>query len=521
MSLATVLSRAVDGLSSPQVSVEVHISAGLPAFALVGLPDTEVKEARDRVRSAIINSGFEFPSSKIIVNLAPADFPKEGGRYDLPIAIGILAASGQIKKQHLSNYEFAGELSLSGDLRNISGALAMILNSEYLKNNKQGKTKTFILPSESANEAALALINAGETLQILAANSLNQVCNFLSGNQELTSPKIPEQFAFSEYPNLTDVLGQPQARRVLEIVAAGRHSLLMSGPPGSGKSMLASRLPSILPPMSINEAQSSAAILSLAGQFKIEQYAKRPFRSPHHTASAVALVGGGNPPRPGEISLAHEGILFLDELPEFPRKVLDTLREPLESKQIHIARAAKQSTFPAKFQLIAAMNPCPCGYLGDSEGRCRCTQDQIRRYTSHLSGPLLDRIDLFVEVPAVSAEVLATSKNGGEPSEVVQQRVCHARNLQMQRQGKTNADLEVAEINEFCQAQTEESALLLLTQASSKLGFSARSWHKIFKLARTIADLDNSQTIHLPHMAEAIQYRRLRSKLTNSMNKNK
>lgn len=521
MSLATVLSRAVDGLSSPQVSVEVHISAGLPAFALVGLPDTEVKEARDRVRSAIINSGFEFPSSKIIVNLAPADLPKEGGRYDLPIAIGVLAASGQLKNKNLSEYEFAGELSLSGDLRNISGALAMILNSEDLIKNTQNKqSRTFILPNESANEAALALINAENNLQILGATSLSQVCNYLSGNQELITPKIPEQFSFAEYPNLTDVLGQPQARRVLEIVAAGRHSLLMSGPPGSGKSMLASRLPGILPPMTTSEAQASAAILSLAGQFKIEQYSKRPFRSPHHTASAVALVGGGNPPRPGEISLAHEGILFLDELPEFPRKVLDTLREPLESKHIHIARAARQSTFPAKFQLIAAMNPCPCGYLGDPEGRCRCTPEQIRRYTSHLSGPLLDRIDLFVEVPAVPSEVMAV-RASGESSQIVQQRVCRARNIQMERQGKTNADLDVAEIKQYCQDKTEESAQLLLAQAGAKLGFSARSWHRIFKIARTIADLDSSEIIHLPHMSEAIQYRRLRDKLANAINKNK
>ena len=369
MALAIAHSRGLDGLNAPPVIVEAHLASGLPSFALVGLPDTEVKEARDRVRAAIINSGFEFPSKRITVNLAPADLPKESGRFDLPIALGILAASHQIPVQALADYEFAGELSLSGELRPIRGALAMALQSE-------GDGKTFILPEDSAREAALT-----GNEKILAARSLLAVCAHLTEHDALpaalatVNPKNCQNFA-----DLAEVRGQTQAKRALEIAAAGQHSLLMVGPPGSGKSMLAARLPGLMPPLAGDAAKASAAVLSLVGQFHPENFSVRPYRQPHHTASAVALVGGGNPPRPGEISLAHQGILFLDELPEFDRKVLESLREPLETGRVHIARAARHAEFPAEFQLIGAMNPCPCGFLGHSNNKCRCTPDQVARY---------------------------------------------------------------------------------------------------------------------------------------------
>ncbi|MGB4066219.1 MAG: YifB family Mg chelatase-like AAA ATPase [Azonexus sp.] len=381
MALAIAHSRGLDGLNAPPVTVEAHLASGLPSFTLVGLPDTEVKEARDRVRAAIVNSGFEFPSKRITVNLAPADLPKESGRFDLPIALGILAASGQIPGKHLADYEFAGELSLSGELRPIRGALAMALQTA-------GHGKQFILPEASAREAALIGSN-----EILSARSLLDVCAHLAERETL-----PQAIATVNRENqpifadLAEVRGQSQAKRALEIAAAGNHSLLMVGPPGSGKSMLAARLPGLMPALQGEAAKSSAAVLSLVGQFRPESFGVRPYRQPHHTASAVALVGGGNPPRPGEISLAHQGILFLDELPEFDRKVLETLREPLESGRVHIARAARQAEFPAEFQLIAAMNPCPCGHHGSSKGKCRCSPDQIARYRGKLSGPFLDRI---------------------------------------------------------------------------------------------------------------------------------
>jgi magnesium chelatase family protein len=368
MALAVAHSRGLDGLNAPPVLVEVHIASGLPSFTLVGLPDTEVKEARDRVRAAILNSGFEFPAKRITVNLAPADLPKESGRFDLAIALGILGASGQTPAKALADYEFAGELSLSGELRPIRGALAMALQTA-------GNGKAFILPEASAREAALTGAD-----NILAANSLLEVCAHLAGQNELLPPAAMACVRPPIYPDLGEVRGQNQAKRALEIAAAGGHSLLMIGPPGSGKSMLAARLPGLMPALEIEAARASAAVLSLAGQFRPEQFGIRPYRQPHHTASAVALVGGGNPPRPGEISLAHQGILFLDEIPEFDRKVLETLREPLESGRIHIARAARHAEFPAEFQLVAAMNPCPCGFHGHNNGKCRCTPDQIARY---------------------------------------------------------------------------------------------------------------------------------------------
>jgi magnesium chelatase family protein len=494
MTLAIAHSRGLDGLNAPPVIVETHLASGLPSFALVGLPDTEVKEARDRVRAAIVNSGFEFPSKRITVNLAPADLPKESGRFDLPIALGILAASGQIPTPALADYEFAGELSLSGELRPIRGALAMALQTG-------DGGKAFILPEESAREAALT----GST-HILAARSLLAVCAHLANRESL-----PTAEAGSSAPHrppiadLAEVRGQAQAKRVLEIAAAGSHSLLMIGPPGSGKSMLAARLPGLMPDLDSAAAQASAAVLSLVGQFQPEAFALRPYRQPHHTASAVALVGGGNPPRPGEISLAHQGILFLDELPEFDRKVLETLREPLESGRIHISRAARHAEFPAEFQLIAAMNPCPCGFHGAQAGKCRCTPDQIARYRGKLSGPFLDRIDLIIEVPALPPDALA-SKADGESSATVRARVDAAQARQAARQHKPNARLTTREVDASCQPDT--AGARLLTQASAQLDLSARAWHRILKVARTIADLAGSDDIRAPHVAEAIQYRR-------------
>lgn len=495
MALAIAHSRGLDGLNAPPVTVEAHLASGLPSFTLVGLPDTEVKEARDRVRAAIVNSGFEFPNKRITVNLAPADLPKESGRFDLPIALGILAASGQIPAKPLADYEFAGELSLSGALRPIRGALAMALQTA-------GHGKHFILPEASAREAALIGSN-----EILAARSLLEVCAHLAERESLPQAiATPASENPPVFPDLSEVRGQAQAKRALEIAAAGNHSLLMVGPPGSGKSMLAARLPGLMPALKGEAAKSSAAVLSLVGQFRPEAFGIRPYRQPHHTASAVALVGGGNPPRPGEISLAHQGILFLDELPEFDRKVLETLREPLESGVVHIARAARQAEFPAEFQLIAAMNPCPCGHHGASNGKCRCSPDQIARYRGKLSGPFLDRIDLIIEVPALLAENLA-GKADGESSACVRARVEEAQNRQFERQQKPNARLSTKEVDTCCQPDATGSKLL--QQATAQLDLSARAWHRILKVARTIADLAASDEIRATHVAEAIQYRRL------------
>ena len=495
MSLAVLYSRALAGMDAPQVTVEVHLANGLPSFTLVGLPEAEVKESRDRVRAALINVGFEFPSRRITVNLAPADLPKESGRFDLPIALGILAASGQIPGNRLGEYEFAGELALTGELRPVRGALAMTYSS-----SRSGRA--FVLPKDNAPEAALV----GDAV-VYPAGNLLEVCAYLSGQGALTAFQDAPASAVPVYPDFSEVKGQIQVKRALEVAAAGRHSLLMAGPPGTGKSMLASRFPGILPNMTEEEALESAALQSVgSGGFKVENWRKRPYRSPHHTASSVALVGGGSNPRPGEISLAHHGVLFLDELPEFDRRVLEVLREPLESGYINISRAARQAEYPAKFQLVAAMNPCPCGYLGHASGKCRCTPDQVNRYRSKISGPLLDRIDIQIEVPSLPQEEL-TRQGQGESSEAIQVRVEIAHQRQLQRQGKPNALLGTKDIDDYC--ETSEESMDLLKRAIAKLNLSARAYHRILKVARTIADLEGAEVIATAHVAEAVQYRRL------------
>lgn len=504
MSLALVQSRALLGLDAAAVTVEVHLANGLPSFTLVGLAEVEVKEARERVRCAIQNAGLEFPHNKrITVNLAPADLPKDSGRFDLPIALGILAASGQIDGARLAGHEFAGELSLSGELRPVRGALAMALALQH-----GGVQSRLVLPHGSAQEAALVA-----HASIYSANHLLEVVRqFLpAGGEDQDGPGLVRvsttpPSASAELADLADVKGQAGPKRALEIAAAGGHSLLLSGPPGSGKSMLAQRFAGLLPPMSTSEALQSAAIASLCGRFALKRWGLRPTCSPHHSASAVALVGGGSPPRPGEISLAHHGVLFLDELPEFPRGALEALREPLETGQITISRAARRAEFPARFQLVAAMNPCPCGYLGSSVRACRCSPDQVARYQGRLSGPLLDRIDLHVSVSALPAsELLRTPP--GEASATIRQRCELARERAIQRQGKTNQALAGQEIDTH--SLLDEAALKFLGTAATRLGWSARGTHRTLKVARTIADLAGARCVGLDHLAEALQYRQL------------
>jgi magnesium chelatase family protein len=503
MSLAVIASRGLDGLDAPEVQVEVHLANGLPSFTLVGLADIEVKESRERVRAALTNSGFAFPHNKrITVSLAPADLPKESGRFDLPIALGILAAEGQLDAQRLAAHEFAGELSLAGELRPVRGALALALAMRRLQTRR-----TLVLPEASARQAACA-----GGIDVRQANHLLDVVRAMradAGDAELPRATPIAAAASLATPDLREVKGQAGAKRALEVAAAGGHSLLMVGPPGSGKSMLAQRLPGLLPPMTEDEALASAALLGLSPRgFDPQGWRQRPVRAPHHTASAVALVGGGSPPRPGEISLAHGGVLFLDELPEFARVALEALREPLESGRITISRAARQAVFPAQFQLVTAMNPCPCGWLGAFEATrrsCRCTPDQIARYQGRISGPLLDRIDMQVEVAAVKPSSMLAEPDG-EPSARIAERVDLARRRQIARQGIVNAQLDAGQIDVHC--ALDAAASRFAEQGAQRLGWSGRSLHRVLKLARTIADLSGAPTIGIAQLAEAMQLRR-------------
>jgi magnesium chelatase family protein len=496
MSYATINTQALNGVSALPVCVEVHISSGLPALSIVGLPEAAVRESKDRVRAAIINSGFDFPMQRITVNLAPADLPKDGGRYDLPIAIGILAASGQIPDENLAQLEFHGELALSGELRPVSGALPVAIGA---KNNNL----TLILPQPSAELAALI-----KQADVFQASSLLSICRYLHQQEDLLRPQVKPPTQPKHELDISDVKGQHRAKRALEISAAGRHNMIMVGPPGTGKTMLASRLPGLLPDLTEQQAIDSASIKSISHQgFDIKEWGQRPFRAPHHTASGVALVGGGPNPKPGEISLAHNGVLFLDELTEFDRHTLDVLREPLETGTITISRAARQAEFPANFQLIAAMNPCPQGYNCDGKSLCQCTVEQQKKHRSRISAPLLDRIDIHIEVPAIDRQSLSENNSNAETNDVIKARVNNAFKKQIQRCGKTNAELSSRETEKFCSLKPAE--IKLLDQAMEKLKLSARAYHRILRMSRTIADLDNATDINAQHLSEAISYRSL------------
>jgi magnesium chelatase family protein len=499
MTLATLHCRTPQGLEAPPVRVEVDVGAGLPGFSVVGLLETAVKESKDRVRAALANCGYEFPDGRVTVNLAPADLPKEGGRFDLAIALGILVASDQLPAGPFDGVELYGELSLGGALHPVRGLLPSALQAA-----RSGHA--LIVPATNAREAVLA-----RDARVYVAGHLREVCRHAAGQQPLPLAARRAEPATGPRgvagPDLADVRGQAGARRALEIAAAGEHSLLLIGPPGSGKSMLAQRLPGLLPPLDEDEAIEAAAIRSLSiHALRLDAWRVRPFRAPHHTASAVALVGGGGHPRPGEISLAHHGVLFLDELPEFDRRVLEVLREPLESGHVVISRAARQCEFPARFQLVAAMNPCPCGHHGDAAGRCRCAPERIAAYRGRVSGPLLDRIDLHVEVGRVALDELQPGANP-EGSAAVAQRVMAARERQARRQGCTNARLGAERLQRTCAA--EPAALELLARALQQLGFSARAYHRVLRVARTIADLAGSECVRGSHVAEAITLRQL------------
>jgi magnesium chelatase family protein len=492
MSLAIVHSRAQVGVEAPAVTVEAHLANGLPSLALVGLPETAVKESKDRVRSAILNCAFDFPPRRITLNLAPADLPKDGGRFDLAIALGILAASGQIPSSTLQQLECLGELALSGEIRPVQGVLPAALAA-------RAEGRTLVVPMQNAEEASLA-----SGLTVIAVNHLLELAAHLNGHTPL-APYVAQGLLrhVHPYPDLADVQGQLAAKRALLVAAAGAHNLLFTGPPGTGKTLLASRLPGLLPPLDEAEALEVAAIHSVASHTPLDAWPQRPFRTPHHSASGPALVGGGSRPQPGEITLAHQGVLFLDELPEFDRKVLEVLREPLESGHIVIARARDRVRFPARFQLVAAMNPCPCGHLGDPSGTCRCGAEQVQRYRNKLSGPLLDRIDLHLTVPRETTR-LSNSEPGQSTAEVATL-VAQARQQQVARQGCANAHLDLKGVQQHCRLSSEDQHWL--ETACERLNLSLRAAHRVMKVARTLADLGQAPHITRAHLAEALQYR--------------